>query len=265
MILFLIIISIILTLSLLLIFVLLNIDWDKTYTIIKYIDNCKRVSIIGINNQGKYTNILNNPNDKILILFINNDDINASFINNYDYQLINKKNINRIVSNDFNDYLLLFAFNYRIYFCSPYRITSIQTHNTYMINKQQSSFFSNDLGYFMISSINPFIIHKINDINFKIIHEYMNISWINNYGFISIKSNPILINGIYWMIGSYKNEIIFILFDFINKMIINHFHFSIDFEIDYGLIYNKFKDFFLIPIKKNGKISIFKIKRNSIN
>lgn len=176
--------------------------------------------------------------------------------------MINK--VNKIVLNDFYEYLHLFAFNYRIFFSSPYRITSIQTRNSFVINNEYMSFFYNDLGYFMISSINPLKIDKINDTNFNIIEEYMNISWINNYGFIYIKSNPILINGIYWIIGSNKNYLIFILFDFIKKEIINHFHISIDFEIHNGLIYNKFKDMFLIPIIKNGKISIFNIKRNFI-
>jgi len=265
MILFLIIISVIITLSLLLLFVLLNINWDKRFNVIKYIDNCNYPTILGLTNGGLYTNILNNPNDRILILFISDDEINATFINNKDYQLINKKKVNRVVYNDYNNNLMLFAFNYRIYFSSPYRITSIQTQNSYMISKEYSSFFSNDLGYFMVSSINPLRIHKINNDNFKIIEEYMNISWINNYGFITIKSNPILINGIYWMIGCNDNQLIFILFDFIKKSIINHYHISIDFEIHNGMIYNKYKDMFLIPIKKNGKINIFTIKRNFLD
>jgi len=256
------IVCIIFALLILLLFVLLNINWEKRFTIIKELENCKSPTIIGLNRKGIYTNILNSPDDKILILFISDDLINATFINNKDFQLINK--VNKVVLNDFYDYLHLFAFNYRIFFSSPYRISSIQTHNTYFINKQQSSFFYNDLGYFMISSINPLKIDKINDTNFNIIQEYMNISWINNYGFINIKSNPILINGIYWMIGTDNNNLIFILFDFIKKEIINHFHISIDFEIYNGLIYNKFKDMFLIPIIKNGKISIFNIKRNFI-
>lgn len=259
------IVCVIFALLILLLFVLLNINWDKRFTVIKYIDDCENPTILGLTKRGLYTNVISNPDDKILILFISNDEINGTFISNKDYQLINKEKVNRVVLNDYNEDLLLFAFNYRIYFSSPYRITSIQTQYTYKTNKNQMSFFSNDLGYFMISSLNPLKIDKINDTNFNIIEEYMNVSWINNYGFINIKSNPILINGIYWMIGCNEDKLIFILFDFIKKEIINHYQISVDFEIHNGLIYNKYKDMFLIPIKKNGKISIFNIKRNFLD
>jgi hypothetical protein len=120
------------------------------------------------------------------------------------------------------------------------------------------------MGFFAITSVSPLIIKIINYTNFNIIDTYFNLSWHNSFGTITIKSNPILINGFYWFIASNHNKLIFILFDFINKSFINSFAINIDFDIHFGLIFNKFNDTFYIPIFKNNKIQFFNINKNSL-
>jgi len=138
------------------------------------------------------------------------------------------------------------------------------TKTTYIFDNEYGGFFSNDMGYFAITSVSPLIIKKIKDTNFYIIDTYINLSWQNTYGSLSIKSNPILINGIYWFIASNHNKLIFVLFDFINKSFINSFSIDIDFDIHFGLIFNNFNDTFSIPIFKNNKIQFFNINKNSL-
>lgn len=255
---------IILSLILLTIFVFFNIKTHRKFVIIDYIDNCKSPSIIGLNNNGFYTNIINNPKDKILITFFSGDEIKGTYLHPNTFQLIDKENIARIIKADYISNFNLFAFNFNICINTPYRITSLLSKTTYIFDNEYSGFFYNDLGYFTITSLSPLIIKKISKDNFYILDTFCNISWINSYGYIYIKSNPILINGIYWIIGTNKNKLIFILFDLSNKSFINSFSIDINFDIHFGLIFNKFNDTFSIPIIKNNRINIFNILKNSL-
>jgi len=264
MILLFIILSVFFAIIILIIFVLTNIKTNRKFIVINHIDNCKYPSIIGLTNNGLYTNIINNSKDKILITFISGNDINGTYLNPKTFQLIDKDNVSRIIKNESISNINLFAFNYNICINSPYRITSLMTKTTYIFDNEYGGFFTNDIGYFAITSVSPLIIKKIKDTNFSIIDTYINLSWQNTYGTLSIKSNPILINGIYWFITSNHNKLIFILFDFINKSFINSFSIDINFDIHFGLIFNKFNETFSIPIFKNNKIQFFNINKNSL-
>lgn len=264
MILLFIILSVILALIILVVFIFINIKNNRKFVVVNYIDNCKYPSIIALTNNGFYTNIINSKNDKILITFISGDEINGTYLNPKTFQLIEKENFARIVKADSITNFNLFAFDFNICINSPYRITSLLSKTTYFFDNDLAGFFYNDLGYFAITSISPLIIKKIKSNNFVIAENFINISWFNSHGTLSIKSNPVLINGIYWIIGSNNNKLIFILFDIIKKSIINTFSIDINFDIHFGLIYNKFNDTFLIPIFKNNKINIFTIQKNSL-
>jgi hypothetical protein len=264
MILLFIILSVIFAIIILVIFVLININTNRKFVIINHIDNCKFPSIIGLTNNGLYTNIINNYKDKILITFISGNEINGTYLNSKTFQLIDKNNVSRIIKNESISNINLFAFNYNLCINYPYRITSLMSKTTYIFDNKYGGFFYNDMGYFAITSVSPLIIKKISNDNFNILDIFCNISWINSYGTIYIKSNPILINGIYWIIGTNKNKIIFILFNLSNKSFINSFSLDINFDIHFGLIFNKFNDTFSIPIIKNNRIQIFNILKNSL-
>ena len=264
MILLFIILSVIFAIIILVIFVLININTNRKFVIINHIDNCKFPSIIGLTNNGLYTNIINNYKDKILITFISGNELNGTYLNSKTFQLIDKDNVSRIIKNESISNINLFAFNYNICINYPYRITSLMSKTTYIFDNKYGGFFYNDMGYFAITSVSPLIIKKIMGSNFTIIDTYFNLSWQNTYGTLTIKSNPVLINGIYWFIASNNNKLIFILFDFINKSFINSFAINIDFDIHFGLIFNKFNDTFSIPIFKNNKIQFFNINKNSL-
>ena len=81
MILFFVILSVLLALIILVIFVVLNINTHRKFVLVKYIDNCKYPTIIGLTKNGLYTNIINNPKDKILIAFLSGDEINGTYLN----------------------------------------------------------------------------------------------------------------------------------------------------------------------------------------
>ena len=264
MILFFVILSVLLALIILVIFVVLNINTHRKFVLVKYIDNCKYPTIIGLTKNGLYTNIINNPKDKILIAFLSGDEINGTYLNPKTFQLTDKDNVARIIKSDYNTSFNLFAFNFNICINSPYRITSLISKITYITDFNYSALFYNDLNFFAITSLSPLIINIIDHTNFTILKQIINLSWINSYGSLSIKSNPILINGIYWVIGTNNNKLVFILLDLINKLIINSFSIDIDFDVHFGLIYNKLNDTFSIPIFKNNKIHIFNILKNSL-
>lgn len=259
MILFLIILSLILALIILLIFIYRTLNIKNKFITINYIDHCKYPSIIGLKLNGSYTNIISNSKDKILITFISGEDINGTYLNSSTFQLINKEKVSRISGNNNMNSPLLFYDYYNIFFSSPYRITSILSKRSYIFPYSQSSFLFNDSGSFCISSISPLTIHKINKINFEILELFMNINWINNFDTLKINSNPILINGLYWIIGSNDNCLVFIVFDLTEKKFINFFSIDIDFKIHNGLIYNTLSETFHIPIIKHDKIQIYNI------
>lgn len=265
MILLLIISSVALALIILVIFVFINIKTHKEFVVVDYIDNCKYPSVIVLNNNGLYTNIINNPKDKILITFISGEVINGAYINPNTFQLLDKENIARIIKADTISNFNLFSYNFNICINSPYRITSLISKTTYIFDNKYAGFFFNDLDFFAITSISPLIIYKINKNNFSI-HStpFISLSWNNSYGSLHIKSNPILINGIYWFIATNNIKLVFILFDIINNLFINSFSININFDIHFGLIYNKFNDSFSIPIFKNNKIHFFNVLRSSL-
>lgn len=256
--------SVILALIILVIFVFININNHLKFVIVNYIDNCKYPSIIGLTKNGYYTNIINNPKDNILITFISGEEINGTYLNPKTFQLIDKENVARIIKADNISTFNLFAFNFNICINSPYRITSLLSKTTYIFDYKYAGFFFNELNFFAITSLSPLIINIIDHSNFTILKQFINISWINSYGYLDIKSNPILINGIYWIIGTNNNKLVFILFDIVNKQIINSFSIDINFDIHFGLIYNKFNDTFSLPIFKNNKINILNIIKNSL-
>ena len=125
MILFFVILSVLLALIILVIFVVLNINTHRKFVLVKYIDNCKYPTIIGLTKNGLYTNIINNPKDKILIAFLSGDEINGTYLNPKTFQLTDKDNVARIIKSDYNTSFNLFAFNFNICINSPYRITSL--------------------------------------------------------------------------------------------------------------------------------------------
>jgi hypothetical protein len=247
------------------IFFFSNYKTYNKYYIIKHIENCKSPTIIGLSKNGIYTNIINSPKDKIIISFISDDNINATYLNSTTFQLIDKDNVSIILKYDNLKFISLFYFLYNIYIFSPYRISSLISKNTYIFNKEQAGFFYNEFGYYIVSSLNPLIIHSINNLNFDIISEYMNIKW-NDIN-IHINSNPILINGLYWIIGTNENKLYFIVFDFVKKNIIDLFNYNLNNidEISYGLIFNNYNNTFIIPIIKNNKIQILNINKNELN
>ena len=265
MILLFIITSIILAIIILIIFVFINIKNNRKYIVVDYIDHCKFPSIIALTNNGYYTNIINNKKDKLLITYISNEDINGSYLNPNTFQLTEKESFTRIIKADSITNFNLFAFDFNICINSPYRITSLLSKKTYIFDNKYCGFFYNDLGYFALTSVSPLIINKIDSKNFKLYDKYMDVSWINSHGILDIKSNPVLINGIYWFIATNNNnKLVFILFDIIYKKFINTFYVDINFDIHFGLIYNKINDTFSIPIIKNNKIHIFNIIKNSL-
>lgn len=265
MILLLIISSVTLALIILVIFVFINIKTHKEFVVVDYIDNCKYPSVIVLNNNGLYTNIINSPKDKILITFISGEEIKGAYLNQNTFQLFDKQFITRIFKPDSISPFNLFSFNFNICINSPYRITSLISKTTYFLDFKFAGFFFNDLDFFAITSISPLIIHKINNNNFSF-HSTppLTLYWNNSYGSLHIKSNPILINGIYWFIATNNIKLVFILFDIINNLFINSFSININFDIHFGLIYNKFNDSFSIPIFKNNKIHFFNLLRNSL-
>lgn len=264
MILFLIIFSIILAILILLYFIIKLIINDRknksfNFYIINKLKKCSQPTIILLGANGRYGNIIKNKNDKILIFFVDDDDIYATFININNFQLINDKkdNLSSILNNDGKEELMVFSFNFRLFISSKFRISSLQLKRDYYFPSDNHSFFNNEIGSFVITSLSPLIINKINDNNFKIIENYMNIYW-NDERYIYIKSCPILINNNYWILGKYKNKIIMIIFNIIDKIIVNKIEKEIDKDIIIynGMIYNKIKDEFIIPISKKGKINI---------
>jgi hypothetical protein len=252
---------IILSLIILTIFVFLTIKYDKKYTIVNYIDHCKYPSIIGYTNNGIYTNIIKNKNDKILISFLSDKNLNVSFLSPTTFQIIDKSNISTLI-NDFSlSPCLIIGLNYNLSLSCDFFIISLLSKITYNFNYPLSAFFKFDNDFYTITSFSPLIIHKINN-DFHILDLIFNINWFDND--IRINSNPILINGFFWIIGTYDNFLIFLIFDFLNKKIINFYKFDIFFHISYGLLYNSYNDTFIIPIIKNNKIQIFNINKNDI-
>ena len=222
------------------IFVFINIDNNKQFILIKDIEYCKSPTIICLTINDKFSNIISSPKDKILIAYIStNDDIYATTLNSSSLQMINVDNIHRIFGNDGNKFILLFSHLFHMYIASPFRISSLTNNKTYLFNKEEAGFFFNEEGSFIISSFSPFIINSI-DGNFNILNVYMNVDWNNTFGPLIINSNPILIHNLYWTIGSNEDYLIFIIFDFIDKKILNYFSIKKDFHISYGLIYNKY-------------------------
>jgi len=270
MIFYLIIISIIIAIIILLYFIIkliINDNKDKTFKfyIINKLRKCYQPTIILLGANGRYGNIINNPKDKILIFFVDEDDIYSTFININNFQMIedtNNEYIHKVLANDGKENLMVFAFNYRLFISSKYRVSSLQIKKDYLLESNNHSFFKNELGTFIITSLSPLVIKKINDVNFKNTNEYMNEVWVDDnlldVNYINIKSCPILINNYYWILGNYKNKLILLVFDFVKKTIVNRIVKKIDDDIDIfnGMIYNKLKDEFIIPISKNGKVNI---------
>jgi hypothetical protein len=157
---------------------------------------------------------------------------------------------------------MAFSFNYRLFISSKYRVSSLQIKRDYYLPSNNHSFFNNEIGSFIITSLSPLIIKKINDTNFKIIEDYMNVSWVDDNlldaTYIDIKSCPILINSYYWILGTYKNKLILLIFNFVDKSIVNKIVKEIDDDIIVfnGMIYNKINDEFIIPISRKGKVNI---------
>jgi hypothetical protein len=255
--------SLILSLIILVIFVFITIKTYTNFFIIDYIHNCNNPSIIGYTNNGIYTNIIKNKKDKILITFVNdNNDLNATFLYSSTFQIIDKNNISTIINNNPLPPSLLFAFNFNLCLAMEKKIFSLFSKLTYSIKYTDFSFFSFQNEYFIISSLSPLIINKINT-NFHILNEIININWNDDIS-INIKSNPIFINGFFWIIGTNDNNLFFIIFDIINKKIINFFKINIYFNICKGLIYNSYNETFIIPVIKYNKIQIYNIKKNDI-
>lgn len=268
MILFLIILSVILAIIIILYFIIkliINDKKDKSlkYFVINKLRKCSQPTIILLGANGRYGNIIKRKNDKILVFFVDDDEIYATFININNFQMINdKEDVSSILANDGKENLMAFAFNYRLFISSKYRISSLQIKRDYYLPSSNHSFLNNEIGSFIITSLSPLIIKKIDDINFKIIQDYMNVSWVDDNlldaTYIEIKSCPILINSFYWILGTYKNKLILLIFNFVDKSIVNKIVKEIDDDITVfnGMIYNKFKDEFIIPISKKGKVNI---------
>jgi len=259
MILLFIIICLILALIFLGIFVYMTYKPQRKFTVVEYIDHCKYPTIMGLKNNGIFTNIINSPRDKIIIVFISGDDINTTYLNSTSFQLVDKENYTRLLTNDIDDYMNLFAYDYNISIQSPYRITSINNKVSYIYEYRESGFIKDDGIEYIVKSISPLVVLK----NKK--EEILNISWINTYGTLRISSNPIIINGYYWIIGSNDKYLVFVIFDIINKKVINVYSVNINFKVYNGLIYNKYNETFIIPIIKDNKIQIYNIQRNDLN
>ena len=69
MILLFIIICLILALIFLGLFVYMTYKPQRKFTVVEYIDHCKYPTIMGLKNNGIFTNIINSPRDKIIIVF----------------------------------------------------------------------------------------------------------------------------------------------------------------------------------------------------
>lgn len=255
MILLFVILCLIFALIILTIFVFITIKSNNKYVAVNYIDHCKSPTIIGYTNNGIYTNKIKNKKDKILIVFESGNDVNATFLNSSTFQILDKKNIVTIFKDTLLHDFLLFSINYNLCLSTDNTIVSLFNKLTYSINFKDFSIFEFNDELFIFT---PSIIKKINS-NFIPTDDYFSLK-----SFFIIKSNPILINGLFWIIASENNILFFIIFDMINKKIINIIEYDIDFQIGKGLIYNSFNDTFHIPIIKNNKIHIFNITKNDV-
>lgn len=254
----------------------------------------KYPSLLILNNDAKYTNIITNKNDKIFITYKNNDEniyysylnldncqiINDNDKNSYDndrepLKLINEKNLNNT---------RLFSFNYMLFLSSNYenkvKITSIQTFNTIesnlnLINTYKNKdwcFFSHKNKFYVIYSISPFIIYEIDEKTFDIIFKVVNENWIHKD--LQLGTTPVLIENKFYMVAILPNNkmifVVFSAFDFklyaySNEYICEDDKCTSNIYTPFGLIYNKLdKNFYISVNIENYKIGIMKINLNFI-
>jgi hypothetical protein len=267
---------------------------DKNNNLIIIEDNLtkginKYPSLLILNNEAKYTNIIKNKNDKILLTYKNNDEnIYYSYLNldncqivndnendNEPYKLINEKNLNNS---------RLFSFNYMLFLSSNYenkvKITSIQTFNSFesnlnLINTYKNKdwcFFSYKNKFYVIYSISPFIIYEIEEKTFDIISKVIHQEWIHEE--LQLGTTPVLIGKKFYMVAILpNNKMIFVVFNafdfklyaYSNEYICEDDKCTSNIYIPFGLVYNKLNNFFYISINiENYKIGILKINLNFI-
>lgn len=231
-------------------------------------------SLLILNTNAKYTSVINNKNDKMLLVY---KDLENDYIY-YTYLDVNC----RIIKND-KDYIKilyklkeienpqLFSFNYRLYLKSlidnELRILSLQTKRTYISNTNEDViFFSFNNKYYAIKSLSPLIINELDDNTFIINDEniILNHIWKKEIQ-LKLITTPIIYNTIIYIIGiDNENNIHMISFNILTFSDIDIINTNIvinDNNYPSGFIYNNLtKQFYICTITDNKKIKIIKYK-----
>lgn len=229
-------------------------------------------SILILNTDAKYTSVINNKNDKLLLVY-------KDFENDYIYYTYLDVNC-RIIKNDENYIKLLytmkeinnpqlFSFNYRLYLKSSInnelRILSLQTKRTYISNiNNDVIFFSFNNKYYAIKSLSPLAINELDDSAFIINNEkiILNHIWKKEIE-LKIITTPIIFNTTMYIIGlDNENNIHLISFNILTFSDIDIANTNIiidDNNNPSGFIYNNLtKQFYICTITDNKKIKIIK-------
>lgn len=229
-------------------------------------------SILILNTDAKYTSVINNKNDKLLLVY---KDLENDYIY-YTYLDVNC----RIIKNDENyikllytmkeiDNPQLFSFNYRLYLKSSInnelRILSLQTKRTYISNiNNDVIFFSFNNKYYAIKSLSPLVINELDDSAFIINNEkiILNHIWKKEIE-LKIITTPIIFNTTMYIIGlDNENNIHLISFNILTFSDIDIINTNIiidDNNHPSGFIYNNLtKQFYICTITDNKKIKIIK-------
>jgi hypothetical protein len=233
-------------------------------------------SLLILNVHAKYTTVIDNKNDKILLVYKENDNdlIYYTYLDVNNCQVI--KNDNNYLKLLYNlkgiDNLQLFSFNYRLYLKSKInddlRILSLQTKKTYLSNIKDAFFFSFNNKYYALKSLNPLIIYELDDntfiINDKI--EVINHKWETNKT-LKITTTPVINNNTLYIIGIDDNEKIqLISLNLLTFSKINIIDTNIIIENNNypsGFIYNNLtKQFYICVITTNNNIKILKYNDN---
>lgn len=232
-------------------------------------------SLLILNVDAKYTTVINNKNDKILLVYKENE-------NGLIYYTYLDVNNCQVIKND-NNYLKmlydlkgiedpqLFSFKYRLYLKSKInddlRILSLQTKKTYLSNINEAVFFSFNNKYYALTSLNPLIIYELDDNTFIINNK---IDVLNHkfetYKTLKMTTTPINNNNILYIIGiDEKEKIQLISLNLTTFSDIRIIDTNIKIENNNyptGFIYNNLTKQFYICITINNKIKILKYNYN---
>lgn len=228
-------------------------------------------SLLVLNTNAKYTTIINDKNDKLLLTYIDkNNSIKYTYLDVFNCQLLDYDNkIQKLFTTLTLENLILFSFNYCLYLLTTeneqIKIISVQTKQEFLPNIKNAIFFSNNNNY-ALSSLSPLIIYKLNNNNqnFNINNDdiIINNNWNNNKP-IKLTTTPIFINDKFYIMGIDENKqlSIFIFnsstFDYINKIYVNNH------TIPSGFLFNNLTNEFYICLTTNkSNIKIIKIKND---